>query len=455
MRPAVVLTVLLLATGTAGAASQRSGSLDQSFGSHGKVVSAKPSAEAGGLLVQRDGKLVVSAVTYETDADLLLVRLTRNGSPDASFGSHGIVATPIKSVVTTGFALQPDGKIVAAAATYSSSSKSQTAGTQAVVLARYEQNGTIDRSFGSGGLVRAKIAMDVAGVVLQPDGKIVVGGTSEDVSAGNVTSYIHYFRLVRYNPNGSLDTGFGKGGIRTVSVSTNDSGDDLMGALAIQKDGKLVAAGSTTSTTCPAGTKLPAPCLDFDLVVARLDADGSLDATFGHGGIVETPVDSLDTRVTSLALQPDGALDVAGDVAKPSTSLRKSVGFVLARYNEDGSIDSGFGRNGVVTTIMGVGNSYASALALQADGKLIVAGGGHGFRLARYTADGSLDSTFGSGGMVTTHVGSAYSTGVPWALSEYAAGLAVQPSGRIVAVGVSANLPNRFASHISLLGYTR
>jgi uncharacterized delta-60 repeat protein len=248
-------------------------------------------------------------------------------------------------------AVQPDGKILAAGATFVGGVGNEWA------LARYNGDGSLDASFGTGGLVITDIAPEIIDLALQPDGKIVAGGRG----SGN-------FALARYNPDGSLDTSFGTGG----KVATDWGGDDAIFSVALQPDGKIVAAGDSLSSTA-------------DFVLARYSLDGSLDSSFGTGGKVITDFGGVGGRANAVVLQPDGKIVAAGisvHAANPAT-------FALARYNVDGSLDSSFGIGGKVTTSFGGAfGDVANALVLQPDGKIVAAGTDEAtswdFALARY-----------------------------------------------------------------------
>lgn len=249
-------------------------------------------------------------------------------------------------------------------------------------------------TFGGDGKVVTAFAGGAYGVAVavQPDGKIVAVGAA----AGE--SFTGVFALARYDADGTLDPGFGDMGRVTTAIS--DGGDEAR-AVAIQPDGKIVAAGSNRRR--------------FEL--ARYDAGGTLDPTFGTNGIVTTnPTPDVDV-VNGMVLQPNGKILVAG-LATPGSPWRPR--FALARYTPAGLLDSTFGQGGIVISRRGVGR----ALALQSDGRIIVAGfSSSGFALARYHRDGSLDATFGGDGTVDAPAnGGAFS-------------VAVQPDGRIVVGG--------------------
>jgi uncharacterized delta-60 repeat protein len=210
-----------------------------------------------------------------------------------------------------------------------------------------------------------------------------------------------------------LDRTFGTRG----KVTTDFGGRDGAAAVALQPDGKIVLAGTTTNS-------------DTDIIhhvaLARYNVDGTLDASFGSGGKVITGLGtSSDEWATGIALQSDGGLVIAGSTADPSN-------FSLARYNSNGTLDANFGVGGKVITDFGTIAEGALGVALQSDGRIVTAGyaytnGATGdFALVRYNADGTLDTSFGSGGKVTTDFGTN---------SDLAAALAIQSDGKIVAAG--------------------
>jgi len=309
--------------------------------------------------------------------------------------------------------LHPDGKMVVAGCLRGH-----------FLRARYNADGSLDSSFGGGG----KTPDDFSGIggafsalVLQPDGKLVAAGPIED-GFGRWA-----FALARHNADGSLDSSFGSGG--KVTTNFGSGSFDQAYALVLQPDGKLVAAGLSNVSggggggfTCFPFCPPPDPGTS-SFALARYNADGSLDSSFGTDGKVITNFGSSNDQVLALVLQPDGKLVAAGG---------SNGNFALARYNANGSIDSSFGGGGTVSTNFGSFGGAAYALVLQPDGKLVAAGSGiPNFALARYTASGSLDPTFGSGGKVITDFGG----------DAYA--LVLQPDGKLVAAG--ARPPNAFA----------
>ena len=390
------------------AARANPGDLDPSFGTGGQVITPILSGYdgAGALVLQPDGKLVAAGHAFNANNNTLaLVRYNADGSLDGNFGTGGKVTTAIGTASGgAALVLQPNGKLVAAGYTFTGS-RTQFA------LVRYLATGSLDTSFGTGGKVATPISSiddEVSALVLQPDGKLVAAGYTDKGS--NIT-----FALVRYDADGSLDTSFGTGGKVTTPIG---SIDDEAFALVLQPDGKLVVAGYTSSASNTA----------FALV--RYNADGSLDTSFGAGGKVSTSIGSIDDEAIALVLQPDGKLVAAGYASSASNTA-----FALVRYNADGSLDTSFGTGGKVTTpIESIGNQVF-ALVLQPDGKLVAAGyandgSNQDFALVRYSPDGNLDGSFGAGGKVITPVSGTF--------GEVNA-LVLQPDGKLVAAGYSYN----------------
>jgi uncharacterized delta-60 repeat protein len=297
-------------------------------------------------------------------------------------------------------AIQPDGKIVAAGFVDNQSG---------FALARYNTDGSLDTGFGTGGKVTTAIGpwAGAYSVAIQSDGKIVAAGLS-----GAATSS---FTIVRYNTDGSLDTGFGTGGIVTTTIGSSHA---YAYSIAIQSDGKLVVSGTDS----------------YGFALTRYNTDGSLDAGFGTGGIVTSDLGSGLDIARSVVIQSDGKIVAAGDV-------NGGTRIALVRYNTDGSFDAGFGTGGVVVTDIGTVHNEAYSIALQSDGKIVLAGfSGNGadydFALARYNTDGSLDPGFGTAGIVTTAIGTGH---------DLAYCVAIQPDGKIVAAGFTAASGNKYA----------
>jgi len=344
------------------------GGLDSGFGTGGQVVTDFPGfnyVRGTALIVQPDGRLVVggSALSYATGEVFALARYGSDGSLDSSFGSSGRVTTFFGTYSYGGLkamALQDDGKLVATG-TFQSPS-----GGNAIGVARYNADGSLDATFGSSGLTLVTTfyyweAPDARAVVVQPDGKILVASPA----AGQ-------FTLIRLNPDGSLDGSFGSGGIARPRYG-------YPFALALQSDGKIIEAGMDGS--------------GFRLVVARVNSDGTPDTSFGVNGSAETdflrfvPV-AVYTAALAVRVQANGKIVAAG----PASGNQQY--FALARFNGDGTLDSGFGNGGrILTTFPATTGQVANALSLQADGRIVAAGyanlpnGNLVFALARYLGD--------------------------------------------------------------------
>lgn len=325
---------------------------------------------------------------------LLLAVNSADASPgalDSSFGSGGIVTTTIASggSIAHALAVQSNGRIVAGGETLVGSEDE-------FALARYNTDGSLDNTFGSGGKVTTAIGSgsQIASLAIQSNGEIVAAGTSQDESS------VNSFALARYTASGSLDTSFGTGG----EVVTPISGGGTGSSMALQSDGKIVVAGASGS-----------PCAEF--VIVRYDANGALDTSFGTGGEIDDPIAGC-AAASGVVVQTDGKIVVAGGCCGGSPAI------VLARYNADGSPDTSFGTDGVARS-----NAYSETpygLAIQPDGKLVVAGTmNNDFALLRFNGDGSLDTSFAGDGWVMDTIGSASS----------AQAVSVAPNGDIDAAG--------------------
>ena len=284
-------------------------------------------------------------------------------------------------------ATQKDGKLVAAGTTNAGSVNNSR-----FALVRYTTKGRLDRSFGRGGkAVKAGLGVgsELKTVAVQPDGKIIAAG-GPHLQDGKVPRGV----LLRFTARGSPDPSFGHGGVVVTPFRVT--------ALAIQRDGDLVAAGAQRATSAAACSR---NIFCTEGAVARYTVRGALDQGFGTGGKVLTGFD-----VYALAVQADGRILALGGALDPIGGTLP--GFALARYNADGTVDASFGKGGKMLTSFGPWGAAGTALAIQADGKIVTAGASkistglvYRFALARYTAEGQLDSSFGGRGKVQTHFG--------------------------------------------------
>ena len=273
--------------------------------------------------------------------------------------------------------------------------------------------GDLDPTFSGDG----KVLTDIAGgddgasaMAIQPDGKIVTAGFASPPAGGRT------FVVVRYDSAGLPDPSFGDDGIVTTSFG---GGSAAARALAIEPDGDIVVAGTSSQ-----------PETGWDFALARYEPDGSLDASFSDNGRVTTDFDNVANGINALAVQPNGKLVVAGE---------SRGDFALARYDTDGSLDTSFSGDGVVTTDFAGKADAAYAVALLGDGRIVAAGSAFKkldfydapqfFALARYQADGTPDSTFSGDGILITDISQSYG-------NARAHAVAVQQDGKIVLSGV-------------------
>jgi uncharacterized delta-60 repeat protein len=387
------------------------------------------------IIVQTDGQILVAGYSYGDHYDFALARYHPDGTLDATFSGNGKINTDFGSYdYSYGVAIQTDGKILMAGYTWNGSNDD-------FALARYNPDGSLDTTFSGDG----KLTTDFGGydwgrsLAVQADGKILVVGTAQILDAWNVGN--NDFALARYNPDGSLDTTFsGDGKVTTGFVDGWSDNEDSGRSIAVQADGKILVAGSSDSgsndfalvrynpdgsldTTFSSDGKLTTDFGNDDsgysvvvqadgkilvagqsgnnFALARYNPDGTLDTSFDGDGRLTTANGSGQ----SVAVQADGKILVAG-----SSYNGSNIDFALVRYNPNGSLDTTFSGDGKVTTAIGSGDDSGHSITVQADGKILVAGeSGNGsnsdFALVRYNPDGSLDTSFDA---VNTQGGTVY-----------------------------------------------
>jgi uncharacterized delta-60 repeat protein len=396
------------------------GALDTTFGTGGEVLTqfgSSADSEAKSVAIQANGAIVVAGdISQGFVNELALARYTTSGSLDSSFNSTGEVLSDLPNLssaypnATSVSIQQPDGKIVVVG--YASVLTAGIGNTDFFV-ARYNTDGTLDTTFGTGGVVFTAFngsgQNDATGVALQANGDIVVVGYSFQGGIGQE------FAVARYTSSGALDTTFGTGGEVLTQFGSSTGG--FATSVAIQANGAIVVAGSSGA----------------DFAVARYTSSGALDTTFGTGGEVLTPFgSSITSSATGVGIQSDGAIVVAG---YSFLGFGSGYEFALARYTSAGALDTTFNSTGeVLTRFNGATYNQAFGMAIQSDGAIVVAGyssQGSGFEVAvaRYITDGTLDTTFGTGGEVLTQFGSS--------ASDVANSLAIQSDGAIVVAGYS------------------
>ncbi|MDX2006808.1 MAG: hypothetical protein SFU83_16170 [Meiothermus sp.] len=408
------------------------GQLDHSFGNRGRLTLPLVGAGIWALAMQPDGRIVAGGFgSNGANTVTMLARMQSGGALDSSFGQGGRVLTAAGSQHSgvTSLAMGRDGKVLAGGFAQNYSMNQRTAD---FYLARYTAAGVADAgsfapSGGGGLLTNFSFWGDIQGftddtlsaLAVQPDGKIVAAGTARLTETGRL-----FGAVTRYNPDGSLDASFGNGG-RVVLGQVNG----WVWAMALQPDGKIVLGGSSLNA--------PSPGLSGSFFrLTRLLPGGQLDVGFGQGGTAITVVgrvcnQNFSSQVNALAVQSDGKIVAGGSACNGTFQVT-----ALARYNADGLLDGSFGLGGLVITPAGTRDSSIKALALQRDRKIVVAGnavnasGNGDLYLARYTAAGTADAAdfarSGGGGLLTDFGG-----------DERAAAVAIQPDGRILVGGQS------------------
>ena len=416
----VVACLGLFACGGGGGEPISSGYLDSSFNPANGYVFFRPpeftNARGVETVLQPDGKIVVAGWGNNgANDDLLVVRFSRDGFLDTSFGAGGFVrynASGDGNDRALGVALQSDGRIlVTGYATVKDRPKRD------VIVLRLNTDGGFDATFGSGGIFVYNGAGDGTdigfGVAVQQDGKILIAGES-----GSATSQDGL--VLRLMPDGSLDSAFADNG-RFVFNGTGNDLDRFFGAR-LQADGKIVAFGATAK----AGKS--------DALMVRLLQNGALDASFGSGGAVtyDGPAGQND-YANDLALQADGKIVITGAVG-----TAKSFSAFIARYHPNGQPDSGFGSGGTVIYqspadrfFYGYSTShYRPTGGCSLPGPEVTDSNNDIF-VMRLNGNGSFDEGFGSSGVALYNI----STG----REDSGYGLALQPDGRIVVTGASAD----------------
>ena len=412
------------------------GTLDTTFGTNGKA-SAKPTGNGDngrGIAVRADGRIIVAGLANgdHGDTDSLVTAFTAAGQLDTTFNGTGFSRLDVGSMFGEwrGTALQADGKIVAAGFTVSEN------GTKGGVVARYNIDGTLDPAFGTAGLTT--FAFPANAVTLQADGKIVVGGFAMVGSPAKPA-----MAFGRFNTNGSVDATFGTSGSTTIAAASND---EEISAVAMQADGKIVGGGFVTGTFLDSvfvrltsagaldttfggsGKVIASASTGSDVVnavaiqadgkivgggwaeisgtqdsmtVTRVNTSGTLDTTFGTGGFGTATFTTFTSHGFALTIEPNGKIVIAGNIFNTGNSTDD---FAIARFTTAGVLDTTFGTNGLTTNDFGNHNRIF-ALARLPSGKLLGAGETGGFfSLVQYLDTGLLDTTFGTSGSSSSQI---------------------------------------------------
>lgn len=383
----VLLALVLVAAMAALAPVARAapGDLDPTFGTAGsgseRLFPNPENTLLGAVATQPDGKVVLAGGVEGNG--VLVFRLLENGAFDPSFGGSGVVLTGAMGINAgaRAVAVQPDGKIVIAGST-------EVGGKAGFLVGRFLPEGQLDTGFGGGdGSVAFPVGAKNAGVralAIGAGGRILVAGEAENTSSNNVAG------VAVLTATGEPDASFSADGITTLeSTAGNDRGHGIAEA----PGGDIVVADENGAGA------------GHGFTVVKLLPDGTPDPAFGTAGFTQTPIPgSTAGRCTSIALLPDGRILAAGyGYDEPGLDAK----FAAVRYLGDGKLDPSFGNGtGVFTQQLGGGDDSARFVALTPSGKALLAGGsepvaGNDSPAAlRLTADGALDPTFGNGGIV-------------------------------------------------------
>jgi uncharacterized delta-60 repeat protein len=402
------------------------GQLDPSFGAGGTVVTEFPSSSSGAraVVVQADGRVVAAGFAHTNDSiasDFALTRHAVTGDLDATFGTGGLVRTDFggRFDEALAVALQPDGRIVVAG------SSSDAAGSD-MAVARYRSDGTLDASFDGDGMALVDFDAEASAqaVALQRDGKVVLAGRVDQASGPGCC--VADFAVARLTSTGVLDRSFGGDGrVVTDFLPGADNGQDAAHAVLVQADGRIVAAGSGVGGA-----------VSVDFAVARYRGNGSLDPTFSNDGRVTSDFVGFFDEIRALAVDRNGRIVAGGQSCELPGTSDEVCDFGLARYTSRGTLDVRFGRQGRVRTDLGadIGEGIRGVVVQQPGNRIDAAGqtngpGGLDVGLARYRADGRLDRSFGGAGVVITPVSPA---------TDEVGGLALGPTSRVVVAGTTA-----------------
>ncbi len=391
------------------------GTLDNSFDTDGRVTTSIDTThgiQALAVALQTNGNIVVGGHSLQIQNRAILTRYLSNGAIDTSFFSAGFLTQAFTSGdnIIYDVAVDSSNRIVAAG-------HAMNGNLDYLALRVAEATGSqigLDNTFGSGGVSLTPLSADddIGIAMANSAGKLSLVGRSF-----NGTNFD--FAFARYNADGtlagsgSLDAGFGTGGVVTTAVSANN---DLAHGVVVQSDHRILVAGTTDNGTSD------------DFLILRYTSAGVLDATFSGDGIQTTSFGAGDDKANDIAMDYAGRI-----VAVGSSEVGAGNRFAIARYLSNGTLDNAFDSDGMVLTSFSTGNNdVAVAVAIQTDNKIVVGGlressAVNGFGLARYNTNGSLDNSFDGDGLVTTEIDTASGSELHDVI--------VQPDGRIVAVG--------------------
>jgi uncharacterized delta-60 repeat protein len=409
------LTISAMIALSVGLSAQTAGTLDPTFANNGKFVLDNGNLDLfTDVEIQNDGKIIAIGITYDAAwvASAQAIRLMPDGTIDQSFATNGIFTYSLNYEANVyGCVIRDNGKIVMAGSTTDYNGYK-------ILLIQLNENGTLDETFGNGGVVVLKIGPDINNfedhayaIALHDDGMILIAGKSYN------ESYQFVPVVVRFTETGALDTSFGTEGIASIPVIDVENDFDC---LVVQDDGKIVASGHYANEL-----------LSFALLVVRFLPDGTLDDTFGDNGIINYPYQA-DAEGFGITLATDEKILITGFTA--SASYNYSM--MLIKFDQQGNPDPGFGDGGLVIADYGQ-YDIGYGIYVQGDEKIIVAGttgelvpGNCNMAIWRYNPDGTLDNTFGLDGMSIIQISEGPDEGLA---------MAHQNDGKVVIAGKSYN----------------
>jgi uncharacterized delta-60 repeat protein len=404
------------------------GDHDLTFGTQGSTLtsfSGVAAAEANGLAIQADGKsvLVGACTNFDPGHTICIARYNTDGTLDTSFSTDGKVrfAFPgLERSSAESVAIQADGKIIVAGTC------TRFDDVTVACVARYTDTGLLDDTFGDGGMVTTSLISDfdrvVFGVALQRSGKIIVGGSCDDFMS--FLGIITWMCATRFNSDGTIDTGFGHLGTARARLTSAWVSEAY--TLVVQADDKVVLAGRCIGP-------------ESQFCLARFTANGGVDTQFGSSGVVYTTMQTPQFDVGSgfsvasgVAIQSDKKIVVSGLCG--GTNADGGGRFCLARYQSNGALDTSFSGDGKVFTSMADPINSLTSMALQRDGKIVVASNCAEPEVpsqtcaVRYHATGRIDQSFASSGKLLKPLCTGFTGG-------YMSAIALQGDGKILLAG--------------------
>lgn len=398
--------------------AQNPGTLDPTFGNDGVVIFDNGNLDLfTNVAIQDDQKIVAIGMTYDANfySSAQAYRFLPDGSLDMTFATDGVFTLSLNYEANVyGLLIKDDGKILMAGSTTDYND-------YRILIIQLNSDGSLDENFGVNGVVVQKVSPieegyfeDFGYAVAMQDNNILVAGTMKTLD------YFNAPVVVRFTEYGELDATFGDGGVANIPVIETENDFDC---LVVQADGKIVASGHYA-----------VDMLQFAMLVVRFNADGTIDNTFGEDGkFIQTY--GADAEGFGIALNENNDIVVAGFAATPEYNFN----MLLMKLETEGALDPDFGDNGFVISDMG-NYDVGAAVQIQEDGKILVAGGtGEGapgdveMAVWRYLENGSLDMTFGLDGMATVQISERV---------DEALGMALQSDGKIVIAGKSRNEMN-------------